>query len=169
MRKNGLQALCRHFGLDNDGPVITLRQTIKTHLRDNHAQLANNAIYTRLYPRGPGRQKNFNLPSDKTETIQTTIKTTNHATAILLLPLLRSTMNGMAFQTLTLTTPMAPSVLLPSRHGTLVQWYSHHNQKECLFLNLNKKDIRPFPSVRIPFFSLYYIFPFLLHSNYGAS
>jgi hypothetical protein len=66
MRKNALQALCRHFGLDDIGPVTTLRQILKTHLQDNHAQLANNAIYTRLYPRGPGRQ-NLRPPIEHNE------------------------------------------------------------------------------------------------------
>jgi hypothetical protein len=57
MRKNSLQALCRHFGLTDDGPVTTLRQRLKTHLQDNREQLENNPIYLRLYPRhGRGQQ-----------------------------------------------------------------------------------------------------------------
>jgi len=64
MRKNHLQALCRHFNLDNDRPVTNLRQSLKTHLQDNHRQLENNPIYTRLYPRlGRGRRPGLNLPN----------------------------------------------------------------------------------------------------------
>jgi hypothetical protein len=55
MRKNALQALCRHFELDDEGPVITLRQRLKVFLQEHHEQLEDNPIYSRLYPRR-GRQ-----------------------------------------------------------------------------------------------------------------
>ena len=38
MLKKDLRASCRHFELDDDGPVATLRQLLKTHLRDNRVQ-----------------------------------------------------------------------------------------------------------------------------------
>ncbi len=57
MRKNNLQALCRHFELDDDGPVTTLRRLLKTYLQNNRQQLEGNPVYTRLYPRhGRGRR-----------------------------------------------------------------------------------------------------------------
>ena len=57
MRKNNLQALCRHFELDDTGPVITLRRLLKAHLQTNREQLENDPTYIRLYPRyGRGRQ-----------------------------------------------------------------------------------------------------------------
>jgi hypothetical protein len=65
MRKNDLQALCRHFAIDDAGPVITLRQLLKTHLRDNRELLEADPLYARLYPRhGRGRQNSQPLPSD---------------------------------------------------------------------------------------------------------
>ena len=65
MRKNHLQALCRHFNLDDDGPVTTLRELLKTHLRNNRQRLEDNPIYARLYPRlGRGRQPGRNQPDD---------------------------------------------------------------------------------------------------------
>ena len=67
MCKNGLQALCRHFGLDDDGPVATLRQLLKTHLRNNRAQLADNPIYVRLYPRHRRRQQNLQPANEPDE------------------------------------------------------------------------------------------------------
>jgi len=67
MRKNGLQALCRHFGLDDNGPVATLRQLLKTHLRNNRAWLADNPIYIRLYPRHGRRQQNFQPANEPDE------------------------------------------------------------------------------------------------------
>jgi len=65
MRKNGLQALCRHFELDDDGPVTTLRQLLKTHLQNNRHLLENDPVYTRLYPRpGRGRRPLPNPPDN---------------------------------------------------------------------------------------------------------
>jgi hypothetical protein len=64
MRKNNLQALCRHFELNDNGPVTTLRQLLKTHLQNNREQLANNPNYVRLYPRHSRDRQNFQPKRD---------------------------------------------------------------------------------------------------------
>ena len=57
MKKRELQALSRHFDLDDDGLVADLRTRLNDYLTTHRNTLQNNPLYTRLYPRrGPRNQ-----------------------------------------------------------------------------------------------------------------
>src|SRR5258705_11244764 len=65
MRKNDLQALYQHFELNDNRPVTALRQRLKNYLQNNHGQLENNPIYSRLYPcRGRQNPQPAHNPND---------------------------------------------------------------------------------------------------------